>query len=58
MGALRTQIIEEMKLRNFSPRTQQSYLSAMVGLVKHYRRSPVDAKNRAYNRLEALRSMS
>jgi len=33
-------MIEEMKLRNFSPRTQQSYLSAMVGLVKHYRRAP------------------
>ncbi len=40
MGALRTRMIEEMKLRNFSPRTQQSYLSAMIGLVKHYRRSP------------------
>jgi len=40
MGALRTKMIEEMKLRNFSPRTQQSYLSAMVGLVKHYRQSP------------------
>ena len=40
MGALRTKMIEEMKLRNFSPRTQQSYLGAMVGLVKHYRRSP------------------
>jgi integrase/recombinase XerD len=39
MGALRIKMIEEMKLRNFSPRTQQSYLSAMVGLVKHYRRS-------------------
>ena len=37
MGALRTKMIEEMKLRNFSPRTQQSYLGAMVGLVKHYR---------------------
>jgi len=33
-------MIEEMRLRNFSPRTQQSYLSAMVGLVKHYRRAP------------------
>jgi site-specific recombinase XerD len=33
-------MIEEMKLRNFSPRTQQSYLAAMIGLVKHYRRSP------------------
>src|SRR5918992_2264288 len=40
MGALRTRMIEEMKLRNFSPRTQQSYLSAMVGLVKHHRRPP------------------
>jgi site-specific recombinase XerD len=33
-------MIEEMKLRNFSPRTQQSYVSAMVGLVRYYRRSP------------------
>jgi integrase/recombinase XerD len=40
MGALRTKMIEEMKLRNFSSRTQQSYLSAMMGLVKYYRRSP------------------
>lgn len=40
MGALRTKMIEEMKLRNFSPRTEQSYVSAMVGLVKHYHQSP------------------
>jgi len=40
MGALREKMIEEMKLRNFSHRTEQSYVSAMVGLVKHYRRSP------------------
>src|SRR5437867_7742392 len=40
MGALRTKMIEEMRLRNFSPRTQQSYLSAMLGLVKQYRRPP------------------
>jgi len=33
-------MIEEMKLRNFSPRTQQSYLSAVVGLVKYYRQAP------------------
>jgi len=33
-------MIEEMRLRNFSPRTQQSYLGAMIGLVKHYRQSP------------------
>ena len=40
MGALRMKMIEEMKLRNFSPRTQKSYLSAMVGLVKYYRQPP------------------
>jgi integrase/recombinase XerD len=40
MGALRQKMIDEMKLRNFSERTQQCYLSAVVGLVKHYRRSP------------------
>ncbi|MGH7793776.1 MAG: tyrosine-type recombinase/integrase [Candidatus Binatia bacterium] len=42
MGALRTRMSEEMKLRNFSSRTQQSYLASMIGLVKHYRRSPDD----------------
>ena len=33
MGALREKMIEEIRLRNFSPRTEQSYVSAMVGLV-------------------------
>jgi len=37
MGALRTKMIEEMKLRNFSSRTEQSYVSAMVGLVRKKR---------------------
>lgn len=40
MGALRTKMVEEMKLRSFSPRTQESYLGAVIGLVKHYRQSP------------------
>jgi len=40
MGALRTKMIEEMRLRNFSVRTEQSYVSAMVGLARYYRRSP------------------
>ena len=40
MGALREKMIEEIKLRNFSPRTEQSYVSAMVGLAKYYRQSP------------------
>ena len=29
MGVLREKMIEEMKLRNFSARTQQSYVAAM-----------------------------
>jgi integrase/recombinase XerD len=40
MGALRTKMIEEMQLRNFALRTQQSYLAAMVGLGKYSRQSP------------------
>jgi len=40
MGALRQKMIDEIRLRNFSPRTEQSYVSAMVGLAKYYRRSP------------------
>ena len=28
-------MIEEIRLRKLSPRTEQSYVSAMVGLVKH-----------------------
>jgi len=33
-------MIEEMRLRNFSSRTEQSYVAAMVGLARHYHRSP------------------
>ena len=40
MGVLRTKMVEEMRLRNFSPRTEQSYVAAMVGLVRYFRRSP------------------
>jgi Phage integrase, N-terminal SAM-like domain len=40
MGALRTKMIEEMRLRNFAARTQKSYLAVMVGLAKHYRQFP------------------
>ena len=40
MGALREKMIEEIRLRNFSPRTEHSYVSAMVGLTKYYRQPP------------------
>ena len=40
MRALRTKMVEEMKLRNFAPRTQKSYIAAMVGLARHYHQFP------------------
>jgi hypothetical protein len=40
MGILRDRMVEEMKLRNFSAATQESYLYAVARLTKHYRRSP------------------
>lgn len=40
MGVLREKMIDEMKLRNFASRTQNSYVAAMVGLAKHYRQFP------------------
>ena len=40
MTALRTRMVRDMTLRGFSPRTHKSYLTAVVGLAKHYRRSP------------------
>jgi integrase/recombinase XerD len=40
MGILRDRMIEEMKLRNFSPATQKSYLYAVTRLTQHYRKAP------------------
>jgi site-specific recombinase XerD len=40
MTELRQRMIKEMTIRNFSPRTQEAYLSAVAGLAKHYRQSP------------------
>jgi site-specific recombinase XerD len=33
-------MVEQMALRNFSPRTQESYVGAIVGLARFYKRSP------------------
>jgi integrase/recombinase XerD len=43
MGILRDRMIKEMKLRNFSPATQESYLYAVTRITKHYRQSPRSA---------------
>src|SRR5262249_7442887 len=40
MGILRDRMIEEMKLRNFSSATQQSYVYAVSRLAKHHHKSP------------------
>lgn len=40
MTPLRQKMINDMKLRNFSPKTQQAYVGAVAGLAKHFKRSP------------------
>jgi site-specific recombinase XerD len=40
MAELRRRMIDAMTVRGFSPRTHESYLAAVRGLAKHYRRSP------------------
>ena len=40
MTPLRQRFLDEMKLRNYSPRTVEAYLGALVKLSKHFDRSP------------------
>ena len=40
MGVLRDRMIEEMKLRNFSTATQESYVYAVSRLAKYHHKSP------------------
>jgi len=40
MTPLRQKMINDMKLRNFSPRTQYAYVSAVAGLAQFYNCSP------------------
>ena len=40
MGKLRQKMIRAMELKNLSANTQRTYLSAVTGLSKHYRKSP------------------
>ncbi len=37
---LRTRMIEEMTLRVMTPKTEEAYISAVLGLSKFYRESP------------------
>ncbi len=40
MSELRTRMIQAMTARGFSPRTQEAYVRAVVGLARYYRRAP------------------
>jgi integrase/recombinase XerD len=40
MGILRDRMIEEMKLRNFSPATAESYVYAVSRLTRYHNKSP------------------
>jgi len=40
MTPLRQQMIKEMQLREFSPRTQESYLASVSGVARYYNRPP------------------
>ena len=39
MSPLRQRFLDEMKLRNYSPRTVEAYLAALIKLSKHFNRS-------------------
>lgn len=42
MTALRDRMVRAMQVRGFSPRTHESYLAAVEGLARYYRRSPAE----------------
>ncbi len=40
MSALRQRLIEDLQVRNYSPRTVQAYVAAVAKLARHFQRSP------------------
>lgn len=40
MTALRQRFIEDLQVRNYSPRTVEAYVAAVAKLARHFRRSP------------------
>jgi integrase/recombinase XerD len=45
MTELRTRMIRDLTVRGLAPRTHKAYVAAVVGLAKHYRRSPDQITN-------------
>jgi integrase/recombinase XerD len=43
MSALRQRMIEDMQVRNYSPRTVEAYVAAVVKLARHVKKSPDQA---------------
>lgn len=42
---LRTRFVRYLTLRNFSPKTKEAYIHAVIGLAGHYRKSPDQLDN-------------
>ena len=40
MTALRQRLIEDMQVRNYSPRTVEAYVAAVAKVAKHFKRGP------------------
>jgi integrase/recombinase XerD len=40
MGELRDRMVQDMQVRDFSPRTQEAYLAAVKGLAAYYHKGP------------------
>src|SRR4051794_35399394 len=40
MTALRQRLIEDLQVRNYSPRTVEAYVAAVAKAARHFRRSP------------------
>lgn len=45
MSALRQRLIEDLQVRNYSPRTVEAYVAAVVKLTKHFLRAPDQLTN-------------
>jgi site-specific recombinase XerD len=45
MTALRKRLIEDMQVRNYSPRTVEAYVAAVVKLTKHFMKAPDQLTN-------------